>query len=125
MVRIDTPETGTKLQASAPPLFGPRRETRGRHTIAGIAYAGRRGISGVEYSADEGKTWRNAELLDAASPGADRWVRWSGAFDMPAGASLSLVARATDGTGEVQTRELSFPEPDGGTGWPRVQVSPA
>jgi DMSO/TMAO reductase YedYZ molybdopterin-dependent catalytic subunit len=109
MSRIDVPVPGASLPS-------------GQQTVAGIAYAGARGIQRVEWSSDDGRTWQTAELLEPA-PGEDRWVRWRGTFTLASpGASVVLVARATDSTGEVQTREFSLPEPDGGTGWPHVEV---
>jgi hypothetical protein len=38
------------------------------------------------------------------------------------GAKVTLMARATDGTGAVQEEAFTLPEPDGGTGWPRIEV---
>jgi hypothetical protein len=35
------------------------------------------------------------------------------------------VARATDGTGELQVEAFSLPQPDGGTGWPSVEIQAA
>ena len=53
MTRIDVPARGATLPA-------------GRHRVAGVAYAGDRGVRTVEYSADGGETWREAELLEPA-----------------------------------------------------------
>jgi DMSO/TMAO reductase YedYZ molybdopterin-dependent catalytic subunit len=108
MCRIDVPAAGATLRA-------------GTNVVAGIAYAGRRGIRGVEYSPDGGKTWHQADILDPAA-GQDSWTRWRGQFELAAGASVRLVARATDGSGAVQVEPFSLPEPDGGTGWPSIEV---
>jgi DMSO/TMAO reductase YedYZ molybdopterin-dependent catalytic subunit len=108
MTRIDVPTPGTRL---AP----------GDYNIAGIAYASDRGIFKVEYSADGGETWETADLLEAAL-GRDTWVRWIGRFSMPAGSSVSLVARATDGHGAVQPEEFGLAQPDGASGWHRLEV---
>ena len=108
MSRIDTPAPGATLPGGAT-------------TVAGIAYAGARGVQGVEYSADGGSSWHAARILDPA-PGQDRWVRWQGEFTLASGATVKLVARATDGTGALQVEPFSLPEPDGGTGWPSVEV---
>src|SRR5439155_583650 len=43
--------------------------------IAGIAFAGARGIKQVELSFDEGKTWQAATL--EPPPGAIAWTRWA------------------------------------------------
>jgi DMSO/TMAO reductase YedYZ molybdopterin-dependent catalytic subunit len=108
MTRIDTPDRGAEL----PP---------GEHRIAGIAYAGDRGIAKVELSADDGRTWQGAELLEPA-PGQDAWVRWQGRFTLQPGAEMTLVSRATDGTGELQGEEFKLPQPDGSSGWHHVTV---
>jgi DMSO/TMAO reductase YedYZ molybdopterin-dependent catalytic subunit len=112
MVRIDTPAAGTDLKA-------------GQQTIAGIAYAGSRGIQKVEFSLDDGHSWQEAELTDQSDSGADRWVRWRATFSLAAGETAALIARATDGTGELQTDAFSLPEPNGSTGWPRIEVHAA
>jgi hypothetical protein len=108
MTRIDTPARGAEL----PP---------GEHLVAGIAYAGDRGIQTVELSADEGKTWQLADLLEAA-PGRDAWVRWRAHFTLKSGEERTLVSRATDGTGALQLEEFSLPQPDGASGWHHVTV---
>ncbi|MDP8924378.1 MAG: molybdopterin-dependent oxidoreductase, partial [Chloroflexota bacterium] len=108
MTRIDTPARDAVL----PP---------GKHRIAGIAYAGDRGIRKVEFSADGGDEWRVAELIERPA-GRDVWVRWEGAFTLPAGESLTLMARATDGTGELQIEPFSLPQPDGSSGWHSLEV---
>ncbi|MBV9543370.1 MAG: molybdopterin-dependent oxidoreductase, partial [Chloroflexi bacterium] len=108
MSRIDSPAPGATL-------------TPGQKTVSGVAYAGTRGIKRVEYSTDAGSTWREATILDAGL-GNDAWVRWSGSFEYTAGESTTLVARATDGTDSVQDEAFTLPQPDGGTGWPHVEV---
>ena len=108
MSRIDTPAHGAQLPA------GPQ-------TIAGIAYAGARGISNVEYSADGGATWQAASPIEQ-QPGRDSWVRWQGAFNLASGQVAQLVVRATDGNGALQTDQFNWPQPEGGTGWHSVMV---
>jgi len=79
-------------------------------------------IKRVEISADNGQTWTDAEFVEPAA-GQDTWVRWRGSFQYAPGAPVTLVARATDGSGDVQDEPFSLPEPDGGTGWPHLQLS--
>src|SRR5207302_6335786 len=74
MTRIDYPAPGTVL----PP---------GEHRIAGVAYAGDRGVAHVEFSVDGGDTWAFADLLEPAG-GRDVWVRWQGQFTLPERAEL-------------------------------------
>ena len=87
---------------------------RGAVTVAGVAWAGDRGISRVEVSADGGRTWGRAQLRRELARAA--WRQWR--FDVPAGADreLRLVVRATDGTGEVQTEVEVPPHPTGASG---------
>ena len=102
--RIDTPPSGRR---------GP-----GPRSIAGIAFAGDRGISRVEVSTDDGKTWTRAELEPSLSPLS--WVRWR--FDwIPTRTGLHTIrARAWDGEGTVQTSEFAPPHPDGASGYPVI-----
>jgi DMSO/TMAO reductase YedYZ molybdopterin-dependent catalytic subunit len=108
MSRIDAPATGAEL---AP----------GSQRIAGIAYAGDRGVKAVEFSADGGATWQPASFIEGPV-GRDAWVRWQGTFNAPPGATLKLTSRATDGSGVVQTETFSLPQPDGGSGRHSVEV---
>jgi DMSO/TMAO reductase YedYZ molybdopterin-dependent catalytic subunit len=108
MTRIDVPARGGVL-------------VPGSHRVAGIAYAGVRGIKMVEYSADGGEQWRVAELLDRPL-GSDAWVRWQGRFTLPPGGQVTLVARAIDGTGQLQPQPFSLPQPDGSSGWHTCEV---
>ena len=92
--------------------------------MAGIAYAGDRGISKVEFSTDEGATWQPAELIEPM-PGKDAMVRWEAVFVMPPSGNVSITSRATDGTGEVQTDEFQLPQPDGASGRDVISVAAA
>jgi len=108
MTRIDVPARDAELPA-------------GTHRIAGIAYAGDRGIQKVEISVDGGADWRLAEIVDQPH-GRDVWVRWESSFTLPAATTLTLMARATDGAGELQIQPFSLPQPDGSTGWHSLDV---
>jgi hypothetical protein len=89
--------------------------------VAGIAFAGQRGISKVEISTDGGRTWTDAAL--EAPPGRHTWRRWRYAWTVPGSGRYRLVARATDGTGQLQTSVQRPPFPDGYTGLHSVEVS--
>jgi hypothetical protein len=67
----------------------------GQNTIAGIAYGGSRGVTKVECSTDAGKSWQVATFEPALGP--DTFFRWSGTFIAAKGATIALVAGATDG----------------------------
>ena len=88
--------------------------------IGGIAFAGNRGIAKVEVSVDDGVTWRQATLDPALSQ--DSWVLWSWQWTPSLPGQYTLVARATDGTGEVQTSRKQGTVPDGATGYHEVVV---
>lgn len=102
--RIDVP-SGRAVRAGATP-------------IAGVAWAGERGISGVEVSIDGG-AWQRAEL--AAALAETTWRQWRLNWDATPGRHL-LRARAIDGNGEVQTAEERPPEPSGATGYHEIPV---
>jgi DMSO/TMAO reductase YedYZ molybdopterin-dependent catalytic subunit len=108
MTRIDAPAPSDHLNP-------------GPNTLSGVSYAGTRGVKRVELSSDGGQTWRDAQFVEPPA-GTDSWVRWRGTFQLQAGAPVTLVARATDGTGAVQDEAFSLPEPNGGTGWPHLQL---
>ena len=111
MTRIDVPMPGATL----PP---------GDYNIAGVAYAGDRGLGKVEYSADGGQKWHQAKLLETPA-GHDSWVRWIGQFTLRPGTQTTLVSRATDASGALQVKDFSLPEPDGSAGWHTVEVRAA
>jgi hypothetical protein len=89
--------------------------------VAGLAFAGDRGISKVEVSTDGGETWTTASLTDPLSNYT--WVFWSSQWNPPAVGSYKLMVRATDGTGAVQTAVISDPFPNGATGYHVVDIS--
>jgi DMSO/TMAO reductase YedYZ molybdopterin-dependent catalytic subunit len=89
--------------------------------VAGIAFAGDRGISKVEVSTDSGATWKSASIKDPLSKYT--WVLWSAGFT-PTGAqgNYTVIVRATDKTGKVQTAEVRPPFPDGATGYHMINI---
>ncbi|MFC9996779.1 molybdopterin-dependent oxidoreductase [Nocardia sp. NPDC127526] len=103
--RIDTPGARSRLEP-------------GRITIAGVAWAQHRGISAVEVRIDDGE-WQPARL--AAEPTIDSWRQWVYDWDATSG-QHTIWARATDGTGAVQTDQRRDVVPDGATGYPSITV---
>jgi len=92
-----------------------------RVAVGGVAYAGRRGIDGVEVSLDGGDTWADADLEEPPSPHA--WRRFRHVAEVPDSGPKDMVVRATDGTGERQTSEETGSHPGGSTGWHSVTAS--
>ena len=93
-------------------------EVGGGTFVAGVAFAGDRGISRVEVSLDDGATWADAELERPLS--GLTWRRWRLPFDP--GTDPVVVVRATDGEGVVQPAEPMDPHPSGATGLDRVTL---
>lgn len=93
---------------------------RGPATIAGVAFAGDRGISRVEVSVDGGTTWQ-AATLEAALPGAT-WVLWRFDWAPSAPGAYRVVARAVDGSGAMQEPTRASPFPDGAAGYDGITL---
>jgi len=83
--------------------------------IAGIAFAGDRGIAKIEVSTDGGATWKTANVKDPLSKYT--WVLWTAGYVPPNKENYAIVVRATDKTGKIQTTEMSPPFPNGATGY--------
>ena len=88
--------------------------------IAGISWAGGRGISKVEVSTDGGETWNEARLKEPIAE--DAWTLWAYRWTPEGNGAVEVVCRSTDGEGRVQTDEEEPPHPAGATGYHRVTV---
>jgi DMSO/TMAO reductase YedYZ molybdopterin-dependent catalytic subunit len=93
----------------------------GEVILAGVAFAGSRGISSVELSFDEGKSWQAATL--EAAPGPLAWVRWAARWTPAGPGNRTVWARSTDGKGDVQTPVHREPYPSGATGYDTLALS--
>jgi DMSO/TMAO reductase YedYZ molybdopterin-dependent catalytic subunit len=91
----------------------------GKAELAGVAFAGDRGIAKVEVSVDGGKTWATAILKEALAPLS--WRLWRLDWDAQPGTYQAIV-RATDGTGKTQPSDMTDTLPDGATGWHSIQI---
>lgn len=107
MSRIDTPSNGSLL------ALGPVR-------VAGVAFAGDRGIRAAEVSTDGGNSWQQAELLP--SLGRFTWVVWTYVWQPLRPGVYTLAVRATDGFGNLQEARESDAFPSGASGYHRVRV---
>jgi DMSO/TMAO reductase YedYZ molybdopterin-dependent catalytic subunit len=100
------------------------RASVGQETwIAGIAWAGIRGIDKVEVSVDGGTTWAEAMLRDPISPIS--WRHWAYRWRPERAGRTMVQCRATDGDGRTQVMERAAPHPDGATGYPMKLVEVA
>ena len=89
--------------------------------VAGIAFAGDRGIAKVEVSTDGGVTWKSASIKDPLSKYT--WILWTAGFTpVTAQGNYKIVVRATDKTGKIQTAEVRPPFPDGATGYHMINI---
>jgi DMSO/TMAO reductase YedYZ molybdopterin-dependent catalytic subunit len=73
---------------------------KSKYRVHGAAWTGESEVTKVEVSADGGKTWAAARLLDKAVPFA--WRLWEYEWDVPESGRRVLMARATDARGRVQ-----------------------
>ncbi|HYM84598.1 MAG TPA: molybdopterin-dependent oxidoreductase [Candidatus Dormibacteraeota bacterium] len=103
--RIDVPADGATLAAGAV-------------AIGGIAWAPDRGVERVEVRVDGGD-WRPTTVSRAISRAT--WVQWTTTWAATPGRH-TIEVRATDGTGVVQTDEVTRPAPDGARGHHMIGV---
>jgi len=97
------------------------RWSGGEVTVAGIAFAGSRGVSRIEVSTDGGRSWADAELEPAL--GELTWRRWAFRWTPPAVGVHRILARATDGTGQLETSVRRDPFPVGATGYDTADLA--
>ena len=105
--RIDAPADGAVVK------LGPV-------TIAGVAFAGTRGIKKVEYSTDGGARWNEAPFKAPLS--ALTWVLWTADWTPSAEGAYRILVRATDGTGALQDARSSASYPSGASGYHTIHV---
>jgi DMSO/TMAO reductase YedYZ molybdopterin-dependent catalytic subunit len=89
--------------------------------IAGVAWAGERGISKVEVSTDGGQAWDEAMLKDPINE--RMWRFWAYRWTPDGEGEVAIVCRATDGNGAVQTMRETEPHPSGASGYPSRSIT--
>ena len=104
--RIDVPQELTSAESAG--------------VVAGLAWAGDRGIRRVEVSLDGGTSWVPATLRRELARAA--WRQWR--LPLPPGTSgrHRLKVRAVDGRGDLQTASPAPPHPSGASGYHEVDV---
>ena len=106
--RFDSPRDGDIVKIGAVPL-------------AGVAFAGTRGVSKVQYSTDGGTSWSEASLSTPLS--AFTWVLWQATWMPGHEGGSTLVVRAVDGTGAVQADGAAPSYPSGASGYHTITVA--
>lgn len=105
--RIDSPRDGALIS--------------GQVEIAGVAFAGTRGVSAVEVSPDGGRSWAAAQVQAPPSPLS--WSLWSFTWSPGRRGEYTLLARARDGGGALQSAERRDSYPSGASGYHTIRVS--
>src|SRR6266567_2235422 len=109
--RIDVPDHESRFSI---------RELRPSVKLKGMAYGADRGISRVEVSLDDGKTWRDAEIYYTGGDLA--WSLWRTDWMPEQPGDYRLAVRATDGEGDVQEWEPDRSPFSGPTGFHKIVV---
>jgi DMSO/TMAO reductase YedYZ molybdopterin-dependent catalytic subunit len=106
-----TPITEILINSLVTSHANGERLTRGRPAqLAGWAWDGGSGISTVEISLDEGRSWRATTLGEAPSPWS--WRGFRAALDTSKAGTLRIAVRATGRNGARQPEQLT-PNPAG------------
>ncbi len=92
-------------------------------SLSGVAFAGTRGVSKVEYSTDGGRSWTVADFKAPLSQLT--WVLWSATWTPGGEGSYELRVRATDGSGTVQDSKDSPSYPNGAAGYHTIRINVA
>jgi len=106
--RIDTPLDGSQVPAHRQAF------------VAGVAFSGNMGISEVDVSVDGGKTWQMATLKRPLSPWT--WVLWELAW-VPEPGTYTIVVRAIDMQGNVQSPQEEPTLPNGASGYHTIELN--
>ena len=107
--RFDVPKDGDIAKAGEASL------------LHGVAFAGTRGISKVEYSTDGGRNWSTADLRAPLS--SLTWVLWDANWTPRQEGAYVLQVRAVDGIGVSQEPTSSASYPNGASGYHTIRVN--
>lgn len=103
--RIDVPRSNTTAEA-------------GPVVVAGVAWAPRVGVGGVQVRIDGGP-WQDARL--GPSAGIDYWRQWTLTWTATPG-THEIASRVIDRAGTPQSEQVADPFPDGATGLHTITV---
>src|SRR5712691_2694597 len=92
-------------------------------SLSGVAFAGTRGVSKVEYSTDGGRSWAAADFKPPLS--SLTWVLWSAAWTPGTEGSYKLQVRTTDAGGVAQDSKAAASYPAGASGYHTIQINVA
>jgi len=102
----------------------PRRDTpimAGQAVLmAGVAFAGSRGVDSVEVSTDDGLSWEAAEVTYPGTPLT--WALWRRPWRPSRPGRHALLVRMTDGKGDRQVEKRRPIVPMGALGLHRIEV---
>ena len=79
---------------------------RGAHVLRGYAWSGGGAITSVDVSTDGGETWTAAYLEEPRE--RYMWVRWSYLWDIQKSGKYTIMSRAKDEVGRIQSREPRY-----------------
>src|SRR5713226_9384694 len=102
------------------PKDGDTAKTGEAVRLFGVAFAGTRGISKVEYSTDGGRSWSAAEL--GAPLSSLSWVLWNANWTPAQAGAHVLQVRAVDGSGAAQEPTSSASFPSGASGYHTIRI---
>ncbi len=106
MSRLDQPASSRPIDQRSPIV------------LAGMAFAGDRGIRAVEVQIGEGAQWLAAELdTPVGESPAGVWRFWHYAWSPPRAGTYRVQVRAIDGGGAFQSAQVAGTLPDGASGY--------
>jgi Mo-co oxidoreductase dimerisation domain len=80
--------------------------TGGPTKVRGIAFGGDTGVARVDFSSDDGKSWRAAHL--GKDEGKYSFRQWEAEFTPASPGNVSLMVRCTNSNGIVQPSEVNW-----------------
>ena len=103
-----------------PPSQASLSKYGGSVILSGYAFAGDRGVSKVEVSFDNGRTWSEAQVKPPISN--ITWALWAYEWRPGSAGEYSVLARAVDAAGQTQTSSKEGAFPNGATGYVNAVV---